>query len=299
MEQQKIINKINECSISIENSIFTLKPYLFENIPYALPTNSSPEFRRHIAAAIISYMDKSLQSDTIENVVNLLDINGYNNENQLSNVDIVQDTIVKSLALCIDYFCMTIEVEELNIGQSSFLLAMSRLKASFESAVVLLRYGYFMEVSTVFRMIYEQLCWACFVIEQSDEKAIIDQSVTKTVVYLKKINEEYGKLYHLFSKEAHIDPKVVGDYLNVIDGKVRTRIRSGEECNNKTLDLVLLGKIYVDVLEYAVDKYLPLKEEDKAELKEIININRINIKVLHEQYNENKGYYNIQYEDLI
>ncbi|MEC1720152.1 hypothetical protein [Schinkia azotoformans] len=298
MENQKIIKKINECSISIENSIFTLKPYLFEDIPYALPTNSSPEFRRHIAAAIISYIDKNLQSDTIENVTNSLDINRYDNKSQLSDVDIVLDTIVKSTAICIDYFCKTIKVVELNHGQNFFLLAMSRLKSSFESAVLLLRFGYYIEVSTVFRMIYEQLCWACFVIEQSNEKTIINQSVTKTVKYLKKVNEEYGKLYNLYSQEAHIDPKVVGSYLKEIDGKTHVRMRSGEECNNKTLDLILLAKIYIDVLEYAVDKYFSLKENNKIELKVIIETNRHIIKIIYGRYTEDIGF-NLQYEDTI
>ena len=42
-----------------------------------------------------------------------------------------------------------------------FSFSMIRLKASFEAAMLLIRNGYYIELSSVFRMIYEQLSWEC------------------------------------------------------------------------------------------------------------------------------------------
>ncbi|MDA2328240.1 hypothetical protein PDN49_27155 [Bacillus cereus] len=54
-------------------------------------------------------------------------------------------------------------------GETLFFSSLIRLKQSFNSAVTLIRSGYFVEVITAYRLAYEQLCWARFVIDEKYE----------------------------------------------------------------------------------------------------------------------------------
>ncbi|GLC31172.1 hypothetical protein [Clostridium omnivorum] len=299
MSNEEIIEEINKYSESVEDTIYMLKPYLFEGIGYSLPTNSSPEFRKHIDAAILLYKEKDLEFKNARTVLDSLDLNYYIRDNQTNSIDIIQDSIVKISSFCAELLCRFDNyLTNKNIGNHCFLVAMIRLKATFQSSVILLRNGYYMEVSTVFRLIYEQLCWSCYAVEQTHINNIKDKSVTKTIKYIKKINDRYPELYSIFSREAHIDPKIIKDYLREESSGVKVLNRSGKECREKTIYLILLIKIYVEIIQYSLEKHLILSNDKNKEFQEIINLSLQNIAYINKAF---KGDDNIKlkYSNLL
>lgn len=48
---------------------YRLIPYLFENIPYALPTNSSKKFKQHIRASLIAYITEDYEFENITEIL--------------------------------------------------------------------------------------------------------------------------------------------------------------------------------------------------------------------------------------
>jgi len=277
-----------------EDSLYKLKPYLLNGIPYSLPTNASPQLRTYIAAAILAYTNSDGDSWEYEEVLASLDIAEYGDGKALGQFDLLQDSVVKQSMMYTDLISkIQNEVNDVHVGIGNFFMVMGRLKSSFQSAVILLRNGFFIEVSTIYRLIFEQLCWALYVVDEDDFEQIKGKSVTKTVRCMEKVNPEYKKLYSLYSREAHIDPKNISDYLNQSAHGIDVMGRSGKRCNAKTVDLILLMKIYSEVMAYSVKMCLQLSDELREEVLEIVNVTLQMNKLLSECFaNEDSGKFN-------
>lgn len=264
---------------SDRESIADIEPYLLEGIPYGLPINASPELRRYIAAAIYKHMKPKTD---FEEIVANLNIDDYSDEKNLSNHDhiIIAITRAVELTTCImkDLYQKLVndKPESITQGETLFFSSLIRLKQSFNSAVTLIRYGYFVEVITVYRLIYEQLCWACFVIDEKSEKNIIKNKTSSNTKYLKeKINKKYGKLYDDLSKGAHLAPKTIAKYLFLEDKELKILERSGKKSKEGIYYLILLFKIYIEIFQYSINKHFVLEDSDKIYYEDFVNVQLI------------------------
>lgn len=89
--------------------------------------------------------------------------------------------------------------ENLSAGEIVYFNTMARLRESFKSVLILCDRGFFIEMIPVMRLIYEQLCWACYSIDETDIEKLNNNWKTKNTKYLKeKINPKYGRLYSFF-----------------------------------------------------------------------------------------------------
>ncbi|WP_242280939.1 hypothetical protein [Bacillus cereus group sp. BfR-BA-01347] len=175
--------------------------------------------------------------------------------------------------------------ESITQGETLFFSSLIRLKQSFNSAVSLIRYGYFVEVITVYRLIYEQLCWACFVIGEKSEENIIKNKTSSNTKYLKeKNNEKYGKLYDDLSKEAHLAPKTIAKYLFLEDKELKILERSSKKSKEGLYYLILLFKIYIEIFQYSINKHFALKDSDKTYYNDFVNVQLILYSKLCEIY---------------
>ncbi|MEC2709474.1 hypothetical protein P9Z39_28020 [Bacillus thuringiensis] len=269
-------------------TIADIEPYLLEGILYGLPINASPELRRYMAAAIF----KNIKPETdFEEIVADLNIDNYSDEKNISNHDNIIIAITRSVELTT---CIMKELyqklvsnkpESITQGETLFFSSLIRLKQSFNSAVSLIRYGYFVEVITVYRLIYEQLCWACFVIGEKSEENIIKNKTSSNTKYLKeKINEKYGKLYDDLSKEAHLAPKTIAKYLFLEDKELKILERSSKKSKEGLYYLILLFKIYIEIFQYSINKHFALKDSDKTYYNDFVNVQLILYSKLCEIY---------------
>jgi hypothetical protein len=254
--------------MKLEDQMFSLKPYLLEGIHYAIPSNSSPEFRRHISAAIYSYKDDNLNFDNMHTYLDEMDINNFNDTELGGAADVCQDTIVR-LIDSVKSELEGIGARQETEGSLSFVAAFNRLNSSFQSAVILLRYGYYMEASPVLRMIFEQICWAYHIIDKSKE-VIRRTKVTRTVETIKEVNSNYPSFYGTLSKEAHIDFTIINKYLKITDEGIAVRTRSGEESRKKTLYLAVLAEMYIRTLYHCVNHKFRLDEMLKIQYSEVL-----------------------------
>ncbi|NIE93043.1 hypothetical protein F3J09_20020 [Bacillus sp. Ab-1751] len=273
-------------------NIADIEPYLLEGIPYGLPINASAELRRYIAAAIFKHINPEKD---FEEIVDSLDIDNYSDEKNVSHYDGIIFAITNAVEIttCImkDLFQKLVnnKPESITHGEILFFSSLTRLKQSFNSTVTLLRYGYFVEVITVFRLIYEQLCWACFVIDENSDKNIINNKTTSNTKYLKeKINKEYGKFYDDLSKGAHLAPKTIAKYLSLGDEGLKILERSGKKCKEEISYLILLFRIYIEVFQYSINEHFELEDVDKKYYNDFIYSQLILHSKLCENFNSDK-----------
>lgn len=223
--------------------VYKLIPYLLYDIPYSLPSNASPLLKRQIQLALMAYKEKDFDFENINEYI----------EN-VSDLDFSLDDLTLR-DYCIDGIVNIID-ELVNIlkegmhDQSSpyvfvYFNAMGRLKASFESSVILLRGGYYIESSLVFRLIFEQIAWAYSIIGKEMEK-IEGMKVTKQIKLLNDLLPNAAQMYGQYSEEAHLDPKKIPSYLviNPDSNEFGYRYRSGERSKGKYYDLFFLSKLY-------------------------------------------------------
>lgn len=274
------------------DNIADIIPYSLEGIPYGLPINASVELRKYITAAIFKYITPE---EDFEDIVAGLDLDSLSDKKNVATHDVITFAIsdaVELTALILNDLFKTLYNNNYKItfGESLFYTSLFRLKESFKSAVILLRHGFFVEVITVYRLIYEQLCWACFVIDENCEDNIMHNKTTKNTKYLKeKINEEYGKLYDYLSKEAHLVPKKINKYLLVQDEGLNILGRSGEKCKKEIYNLILLYKIYTEVFKYSINEHFKLDEINKSYYNDFVESQLLMCSELAKSFNKNDG----------
>lgn len=246
-----------ECGKYInKDSIASLIPYMFEETSYALTLDSTPELRKHIAAAIFKYRNPD---DCYEDILNEIDVANYSDENSYSPHDMVIHIIIEHV-LTTSKVLSNYNTWCLNtiggLGKELFFAGMIRITSSFQSAAILLRHGFYVEVMSIFRMILEQLAWGCYLIKETDESKILKNRTQSNAKYLKEVlGDDFGKLYGYLSSEAHLEPKEIGKYLQSTEDGIYIKGCSGKQCKEETTTFLLLLKAYGRVAWYAMNYF--------------------------------------------
>lgn len=276
-----------ECGKYInKDSIASMIPYMLDGTSYALALDATPELRKHIAAAIFKYRNPD---DCYEDILNEIDVAGYSDENSYSPHDMV-------IHIIIDHALITSKVLSnyntwcLNtvsgLGKELFFAGMIRITSSFQSAAILLRHGFYVEVMSIFRMILEQLAWGCYLIKETDESKIPKNRTQTNTKYLKEVlGDDFGKLYGYLSSEAHLEPKEIGKYLQPTENGVYIKGRSGEQCKEETTTFLLLLKAYGRVVCYAMEAF-GIPEEFANYYHDWNEFDKLQIYYLHESLND-------------
>lgn len=272
------------------DNIADIIPYTLEGIPYGLPINASADLRQNITAAIFKHITPEVD---FEDIVAELDLDGHSDEKNVETHDVITFTIsnaVESTAYILHDLFQTLDNNnyKTTFGESLFYTSLFRLKESFKSAIILLRYGFFVEVIPIYRLIYEQLCWACFVIDENCEEEIMKNKTTRNTKFLKeKINKEYGKLYDYLSKEAHLAPKIINKYHSLNGDRVSILERSGKKSKIEIDNLILLFKIYTEVFKYSINEHFILDDVDKRYYNDFVEAQLLLCSQLTESYYNN------------
>lgn len=257
-----------------EDVVTDVVGYVLEGVPYGIPINASIELRKYITAAVLKYKNPE---ENFEEIISQLNLDDLSDEKNVTVHDIVTHCIsrnVEIVAQVINDLQKNLKdnIQNINLGESLFFMAMIRLKESFKSCIILIRNGFYVEVITVLRLIYEQLCWAIFVIDEKSEEVIKKNKTSANTKFLKeKINEEYGKLYGILSEEAHLAPNTIFKYLSNKDDEIYILGRSSIKCKEEVISLLQLYKIYIEVFSYSVNKHFNLCTDDKSYYNDFIN----------------------------
>ena len=256
-----------------EDNIASLIPYFYEGVSYSLQIDAKPLLRKYIAAAIHKYKENI----DFEKILETIDIEKFSDEESCSQHEKVRDIIVKCAVKntkIIEKYLKESKTQTSN--KELFFIALGRLSTSFKAATSLLNNGFFVEVVPILRLMIEQLAWGSFLLVEEDEEKIIKNRTQSNVRYLKEqLGKQYGELYGELSGEAHLEPREIGKYLQVNEkeGQMAVRDRSGKECENETLTLLVLFDGYCELVwkgmeyfgvgeerEYYKDNYLLNKE---------------------------------------
>ena len=257
---------------SKRDEIADLQVYQLEGITYCLPINSSPKLRQYFATAILAYKHDA----DFEDVRCFQDIKKYQDKNWIDGDLVVCFMIARAvdvlLNIITDFYNSLIEKgEKLNVGEIAYFNAMSRLRESFKSVLILCDRGFFIEMMPILRLIYEQLCWACYSIDESDSEKLNQNWKTKNTKYLKeKINPEYGKLYSVLSSESHMAIPEMRKYLEFDEKNmvVSVKGRSAKKAKEDIPYIILLYQIFLDVFKYGIKHF---KDCDKKYYQELVD----------------------------
>lgn len=291
-----------------KDAIAQLIPYEYEGFHYALDMEAEPILRAYMASAITAYHCQISNNNDIsfKEILQSVQLSNFSDENSVSQIEYVRQVIVEEAytasRIIEKYYEWNIKRKNKSQAFILFTVSMNRLYTSFKASVTLLNYGFFVECSAVFRMILEQLGWACYLLEEKDETKILSNNITKDISYIKTVLETnfYAKLYGSLSKEAHLDPKSIYKYLkiHVDDGnqglpeeclnndkeisnilEISVRDRSGEECEKDTRILVELLKAYGDIVWAGMSRYGFLADDDRY-FKDWYDVHKLMIQVL-------------------
>lgn len=298
MNKRDFLAEFKNGEFMVEDTISNLIPYLLENVSYAIPVNSSKKLRKYFAAAIYKY---NTTDDSFEEILNQLHDENFTEQNAVSTNEKICYLISSSVQIIskvIDNFGVDIKEEDINIsaGENLFFLSASRLKETFKSAVILLQNGFFVEILPLFRLIHEQLCWLCYLLQETEEKNIFKNKTQSNVKYLKSVlGNEHGKLYGQLSSEAHLEPETINKYIKIEEDKVYIKGRSGKKCSEEIPTLILLFETYVRVIYHGF-KQIKLCSEKMEYYYDFINCELMTCDVLYKAYREQKG---LQFTDYI
>lgn len=264
-----------------EDAIASLIPYLLHDTVYALPLNATPNLRKHIAAAIFKYNN---QDSDYEDILNQIDVTKYSDKNSYSPHDMVIHTVVEqavTTSKVLNNYNIWCLKEKTKLNEELFFASMLRIVSSFQSAAILLRHGFYVEVVSIFRMILEQLAWGCYLIQETDESKIYKNHTQSNVKYLKKVlGDDFGTLYGYLSSEAHLEPKEIGKYIRPDKNGIYIKGRSGKHCKEETGTLLLILKAYSRVIWFAI-KQFGIPDEFINYYKDWNNLNEYTINILY------------------
>lgn len=264
------IEDINNGKFSKRDEIADLQVYQLEGITYCLPINSSPKLRQYFATAILAYKHGA----DFEEVLCFQDIKKYQDKDWVDGDLVVCFMLARGvdvlLNIITDFYNSLIKKgRKLHMGEIAYFNAMTRLRESFKSVLILCDRGFFIEMMPIMRLIYEQLCWACYAIDEQDYENLNQNWKTKNTRYLKeKINPEYGKLYSVLSAESHMAIPEMGKYLEIDENnmvasvKGRSAIRAKEDIPY----IILLYQIFIEVFEFGIKHFSECEKEYYQEL---------------------------------
>lgn len=266
------IEDMNNGKFSKRDEIADLQVYQLEGITYCLPINSSPKLRQYFATAILAYKHDA----DFKEVLCFQDIKKYEDKKCVDRDSVVCFMLAREvdvlLNIIVDLYNSLVEnSRNLSIGEIAYFNAMTRLRESFKSVLILCDRGFFIEMMPIMRLIYEQLCWSCYSIDETDAERLNKNWKTGNTKYLKeKINLEYGKLYSFLSNEAHMAPPEMGKYLEINETNmvVSVRGRSAKKAKEDITSIIGLYHIFLQVFEYGV-RHFPECEQNYYQ--ELIN----------------------------
>lgn len=266
------IEDINSGKFSKRDEIADLQVYQLEGVTYCLPINSSPKLRQYFATAILAYKHDA----DFEEVLCFQDIEKYEDKKWIDGDLIVCFMLARGVDVLLNimvdlYNSLAKNARNLSIGEFAYFNALTRLRESFKSVLILCDRGFFIEMIPIMRLIYEQLCWSCYSIDETDIKKLNNNWKTGNTKYLKeKINLEYGKLYSFLSAESHMAPPEMGKYLEIDEKNmvVSVRGRSAKKAKEDIKYIIMLYHIFLEVFEYGV-KHFPECEQNYYQ--ELIN----------------------------
>ena len=266
----KVVKDIESKKFSERDTISDLQVYKTENVTYSLPINSTPKLRQYFHSAVLAYtQDKDFKQIIAEqtNIEDFFDERYWDKHLLLSFLLITevdfQHNVVCDLAKCIEA-----SEKSSTVGENIFFCTLFRLRDSFKSIFVLRNHGLYIEMYPLMRLIYEQLCWACFSIDQTDYEKLKQTPPTRTVRYLKeKIRNSYGKLYKNLSDMAHMLPASIEPYWDIKDNGSGISIhgRSEEKANKELPNVLDLFCIYLEVVQYGLSHFSSRISDDDYE----------------------------------
>jgi len=226
-----------------ENEIYKLIPYLLYDIPYSLPSNASPALRRQVHLALMAYKNDDYNFDNVSSYLEDIDNIDFSFD-EATIRDYCVDSVVGVIIQLVDVLKDVMQSSK-EIYSLVYFNAMGRLRASFESSIILLRNGYYIESSPIFRLIFEQIAWAYSIIGK-DQSEIENSKVTQQINILNELIPNSSAMYGPYSQEAHLDPRKIGTYISVDEelNMVGHRYRSGEKSKEKYYDLFFLARLY-------------------------------------------------------
>lgn len=253
-----IIDDLKNGKFAERDEIADLQVYQMNGITYSIPINSSPEFRMYIASAIDAYVFGA----DINDVLLCKDIDNYTDEIWLNNDLMINFSIARALDIATNmindlYDSLKAIKKEFSLGEVQYFASMARLRESFKAVIILCDRSLFIEMMPILRLIYEQLCWCCYVIDELDEEKIKSNWTTKNTKYLKeKISESYGKLYSTLSSEAHMAPNQTGKFIeSITDDGILFNARSSKKAKRDIPWIIQLYHIYIQVFQYGIKHF--------------------------------------------
>lgn len=290
-------NGTNE-NLYLRDEIADLQVYQICGVTYSLPINSSPELRHMVAASIRAHIEK-INFDTSYKLLSNCD---FSNDEWLNNGLITNYLIANETDLLVnvmnDYFKKVNSDRNLTVGEFQFFVSMIRLRESFKSVIILCDRSLFIEMMPILRLIYEQLCWCCYVIDEKDEKNLNSNWTTKNTKHLKnKINEYYGRLYDFLSKESHMAPNQTEKYIEEItDTTFVTNARSNKKAKQDIPWIIECFHIYLQVFEYAVEKHFYY---DVEYYKRYFDITKETINLMFKVHNDKEHRLTLDNDELL
>jgi hypothetical protein len=174
-------------------------------------------------------------------------------------------------------------------GVPHYCLVMQRLQATYESCLILLRNGYYIEASPLFRLIFEQVAWAYSIADK--DLAFIEKSVkTKSVKDLNDLIQGSSKIYKKYTNEAHMNLSETGQFLHSDENNnIYIKKRSGQRSKERNLDLVFLCRLYIlsiekvallfNLSDYLMSSIKLFNNEDSATVEEYIGASKKAIQI--------------------
>lgn len=229
------------------SKIYKLIPEEIYEIPYALQSDSSQKLRRYVHAALLAYKE---DIDFYEILEELLSEN-EENFNMYLNIETTRDSIIEVIKIAIE-IVTEVTKDSKKPDHIVYSLSMGRLQSTFESCLVLLRRGYFIESTPLFRLIFEQISWSYSIIGLDIEE-IKKTSTTKNVKKLNELIEGSSRHYNTYTREAHLDVSKIGYYVREESGGVASQLRSGIKSKERYDDVFFLASLYLKSIEKFID----------------------------------------------
>ncbi len=184
--------------------------------PVGMLRKSTPEFRRRIVAAVISYqMQLSSIDYTLKRYV---EPDLYEDETASlgdATSDFLRDSVEKLMR----------GLRELHAKQPTFgvfgaELTLYRIPHSLDAARMLSNRGLLLEVLPILRLCLEMMAWANTAFVTQDENDVMNLKAQSCISHMKSMYKPAGKLYGYLSTFSHWGHAIHGQFIDIRSGQV-------------------------------------------------------------------------------
>jgi hypothetical protein len=211
-------------------------------VPIGMSRKTSPEFRRRILAAAISYqfglrsidyaLKRYVESDLYEEIPFLL---GDATSDYLHTCTVALEQELRKLHTT---------TEELPFGVLGAELTLYKIPYTIDIARMLANRGLLLEVLPILRQCLEMMCWANVAFHIREEDKVVTLKAQNCISRTKLAYEPVGRLYGYLSTFTHWGHVVHGHFLNFADDQVAV-LKASARYRAMALALCL---VLVDVL---------------------------------------------------